>query len=96
LEKKKEIHKKFWEYRQKRISAYEQTKDYYTQDADLSYSPLNAAVYDTLNESRRQTKDFMERLSNASHSQSPTPTNRNSFTSRDLNGLNFNIKKKVR
>lgn len=96
VDKKIEVHQKLAEYRNKQRMAFERTQIFIAQKEVISYSPLKACVYDTLNESKRQTRDLMDRLSNCSHSLSPTPTNRLSAERQEFTMLNSNSQKKVR
>lgn len=74
-----EVHRKLNEYRQKGVQAYYATKYYLSQKEGYVLSHVNSAVCDSLNESKRANKDFMEKLSSGC----PTPSNKSNSLARE-------------
>ena len=73
-------------------NAYDRAKRYIQNKDKIIYKSLNTAVYENLNESKRNNRDVMDKLSNCSLSRSPTPTNR-SANSKSNSRVSFSVDK---
>ncbi|CAI2371059.1 unnamed protein product [Moneuplotes crassus] len=71
IKKKMKIHKKHIEFSDKVVKAFQRTKSYYDLKENTKLKTLKIHVLDTLNESKKATRELMDRLSNCSCSRSP-------------------------